>query len=82
MGALAGLPSYTCGAHETFHDWCKLTDVAAAVARAPSEPLDYMLPTSTNCCVRQSEYLYMIHHLDNFNLVRYRIGAHTDVVQF
>ena len=41
----------------------------------PTKPVDYMLPTFTDCWGRQSEYLYMKYHLDNSNLVGYRIGG-------
>ena len=43
--------------------------------RAPSKPLNYLLPTFTDYWGRQSEYLYMKHHLDNSNLVGHRIGG-------
>ena len=43
--------------------------------RDPSKPPDYWLPTFTDYWERQSEYLYMKHHLDNSNLVGSRIGG-------
>ena len=50
-----------------------LLDSRLELPRAASKPLNYLLPTFTDYWGRQSEYLYMKHHLDNSNLVGHRI---------